>query len=286
MDKTNPPENAPASVKNSEKKEIPEDLWVKCPNCGETLFKKELKRRFGICEHCNYYFKLSAKDRIELLVDQGSFKEIDEKLAPVDALGFVDRMSYTDRLKQVHKKTGLTEAIRTGRAKVGGHLVALGVMDFEFIGGSMGSVVGEKVTRLFELAIREKLPVIIVSTSGGARMQEGILSLMQMAKTNAYVSAHDKLGLLYLSVCTDPTTAGVMASYASVGDLNIAEPGALMGFAGPRVIKETIRQELPEGFQRTEFMLEKGFVDVVCERGELREKLILLLDLFLKPSGK
>jgi acetyl-CoA carboxylase carboxyl transferase subunit beta len=286
MEKKNPSQETPAPVKSGEKKEIPEDLWIKCPNCGETLFTKELKRRLGICEHCGFYFKLSAKDRIELLVDPGSFKEIDEKLAPVDALGFVDRMSYTDRLKQVHKKTGLTEAIRTGRAKVGGHTVALGVMDFEFVGGSMGSVVGEKVTRLFELAIKERLPVIIVSTSGGARMQEGILSLMQMAKTNAYVSAHDDLGLLYLSVCTDPTTAGVMASYASVGDLNIAEPGALMGFAGPRVIKETIRQELPEGFQRTEFMLDKGFVDVVCERGELRDKLILLLDLFLKPKGK
>jgi len=273
-------------AKKPAKRGFPDGLWLKCPQCGETLFKNELKRNFGICQHCSYHFKLPSNERIEILVDEGTFQEIDADLKAVDALAFKDRLKYTDRLKQVQESTGLNEAIRTGFARIGGHNVALGVMDFAFIGGSMGSVVGEKVARLFERATERKLPVIIISTSGGARMQEGILSLMQLAKTNATISAHDEAGLLYLSVCTDPTTAGVMASYASVGDLNLAEPGALMGFAGPRVIKETIRQELPEGFQRTEFMRDKGFVDLVCERAELREKLILLLDLFLKPEGK
>lgn len=286
MAEKKPGKSSSQKAQQPPKKGFPADLWLKCPKCGETLFKKELGRNFGICEHCNYHFKLSSNERIEMLVDEGTFKEIDADLTPVDPLAFVDRLKYTDRLKQVQEKTGLTEAIRTGIARIGGHDVALGVMDFQFIGGSMGSVVGEKVTRLFETAMEKKLPVLIVSTSGGARMQEGILSLMQMAKTNAVIAAHDEMGLLFLSICMDPTMAGVMASYASIGDLNIAEPGALMGFAGPRVIKETIRQELPEGFQRTEFMLERGFVDLICERAELREKLILLLDLFLKPKGK
>jgi len=268
-----------------EKRDIaPEGVWLKCKECGETILKNELERNLYVCPFCDFHMTLSAKQRIEILLDEGSFKEIDTEVTSIDPLGFVDTKSYVDRLLDVKAKTGLNSAVVTGTGKIEGMKVAFAAMDFAFVGGSMGSVVGEKVARLIELATEKKLPLIIVSASGGARMQEGILSLMQMAKTNACLAEHNEKGLLYISVCAHPTTAGVMASYAAVGDIVIAEPGALMGFAGPRVIKETIRQDLPEGFQRAKFMLEKGFVDIISHRRDLRETLARLLRLLVKKK--
>ncbi len=261
-----------------EKKEFPDGLWVKCEGCDGIFYKRQLEKDLWVCPRCGFHFKLTPKGYIELLLDDGEFQEINSELYSLDPLDFVDSKPYPLRLKKAKEKSGHNEAIITGLGRVGGITICFGVMDFRFIGGSMGSVVGEKVARLFERAIEERLPVVIVCASGGARMQESILSLMQMCKTSAMVARHNQAGLPYIAIHTNPTTAGVMASYASLGDVIIAEPGALLGFAGPRVIQQTIGQELPEGFQLSEFFLEHGFVDIVCPRKKLRETLVKLLN--------
>lgn len=266
-----------ASVK-VRKKDMPNGLWTKCPSCGEIVFKQELDNAFKVCPKCGYHFQLSRAERLALLADEGTFEEWDTDLYSVDTLGFTGTASYTSKIEDNVKKTGHNDAIACGKAKIGAHTVGLGVMDFEFLGASMGSVVGEKVTRLFERSTRAGMPVVISCASGGARMYEGLLSLMQMAKTSGAVARHNKAGLPYISILTHPTTAGVMASYATLGDVIVAEPGALIGFAGPRVIKETTQQDLPEGFQRSEFLLKHGLLDMVIPRKELKKTVILLLD--------
>ena len=264
----------------TKKRDIPSGLWVKCKDCGEMIFSKELLSNLKICPKCDYHFTMTAAERVASLADEETFKEFDADLVSVDVLKFTGVAAYTERLKTYQRQTGLNDAIMTGLCKIDGHDVALAAMDFGFLGASMGSVVGEKVTRAIEKATELKIPVIIVSASGGARMYEGILSLMQMAKTSGALALHAKAGLPYLSVLTHPTTAGVMASYASLGDVIIAEPKALIGFAGPRVIKETTQQELPEGFQTSEFLRDRGLIDVIVHRKQLKPALSRMLDYF------
>ncbi len=259
---------------------MPEGLWIKCDECKEIIYKQELERNANVCPRCQHHFRLGAWARVELLADPGSFQEQDAALHSVDPLGFKDQKSYPDRIKAAQKATGMLEAIVAGLATLGGHPVSLCALEFGFLGGSMGSVVGEKITRAIERALERRIPFIAVSCSGGARMQESALSLMQMAKTSAALGRLAQAGLPYISVLTDPTTGGVTASYAMLGDVLIAEPRALIGFAGPRVIQDTIRQELPPGFQRAEFLLEHGFVDMIVERRNMRTVLIQLLDFF------
>lgn len=261
---------------DTDKLEIPGGLWSKCKGCSEIVYTRELERNFQVCPKCNYHFRLSATRRIEMLCDTETFEEIDTTLKPNDPLNFRDQIRYRDRIKKAEKK-GVSEAVKTGYARVNGVRIALGVMDFTYIGGSLGSVVGEKLTRMIERAILEDLPVVIVSSSGGARMQEGIYSLMQMAKVSAALSELAKKNLPYISILTDPTTGGVAASYAMQGDLILAEPGALIGFAGPRVIEQTIRSKLPEGFQRSEFLLAHGMIDMIVERSQMKSKLSQLI---------
>lgn len=259
---------------------IAEGLWIKCDSCKEIIYRAEVERAGRVCPKCRYPFRMDARERIALLADRGTFEEREGGLTSTDPLGFRDTKKYRDRLRAARQKTSLEEAVVCGLARLGGFPVMLCAFEFSFLGGSMGSVVGEKLTRAIELAIDKHVPVIIVSASGGARMQEGILSLMQMAKTSA---ALDRLGaarLPYISVLTDPTTGGVTASFAMLGDVNVAEPRALIGFAGPRVIAETIRQPLPEGFQRSEFLLEHGQVDLIVDRRDLRDTLRRLLVFF------
>jgi len=263
---------------------IAEGLWVKCESCKEIVYRAELDRAGRVCPKCRYPFRIGARERIAALVDEGSFEEREVGLRSRDPLGFKDTRRYTERLKAARAKTGLEEAVITGLARIGGHPLALAVFDFGFLGGSMGGAVGEKLTRTIELAIAKRVPLLIVSASGGARMQEGILSLMQMAKTAAALGRLAEERLPYLSLLTDPTTGGVTASFAMLGDIIMAEPRALIGFAGPRVISETIRQPLPEGFQRSEFLLEHGQIDLVVERRELRETLRRLLAFFAASS--
>ena len=260
------------------KRDMPEGLWHKCPGCGEVIHELELKKSLRVCPHCNYHFTLSAPERIESITDPGTFTETDKDMASVDALNF---KGYKEKLTKYQKITGLSEAIITGKGKVIGNSVVLAVMDFRFLGASMGSVVGEKITRAIELATKEKTAVIIISASGGARMHEGILSLMQMAKTSGALAVHDRAGLPFISVLTHPTTGGVTASFATLGDMILAEPGCMIGFAGPRVIKETTHQELPDGFQTAEFMHEHGLVDMIVERREMRERLASILGYLL-----
>lgn len=265
-------------VKAEEKRVIaPKGVWVKCDECNEPILKRELERNLMVCPNCDYHFKMSAKVRVASLIDEGTFTETFANIYPVDPLNFVDSKPYPDRIRESQQKTGLAEAVLTGAGEMDGRKVVIGALEFGFIGGSLGTVMGEKLARTFELACDENLPVITVSTTGGARMQEGILSLMQMAKVNATIAYHNEKGLLFISVAANPTTAGVYASFASQGDIVIAEPGALMGFAGPRVIRETIRQELPEGFQTAEFLMDKGFVDIICHRKELKATIVKLL---------
>ena len=259
---------------------IAEGLWIKCDSCKEIMARAEVERAGRVCPKCRYPFRINSRERIGLLVDPGTFEEYQTGIASVDPLGFKDTKRYRDRLKTAKQKTTMEEAVVTGVARVGGHPVVLCVFEFGFLGGSMGSVVGEKLTRAIELAIDKHMPVIIVPASGGARMQEGILSLMQMAKTSAALARLGAAGLPYLSVLTDPTTGGVTASFAMLGDVILAEPRALIGFAGPRVIAETIRQPLPEGFQRSEFLLEHGQIDMIVERRELKDTLRRLLAFF------
>jgi acetyl-CoA carboxylase carboxyl transferase subunit beta len=261
---------------------IAEGLWIKCESCKEIVYRAEVDRAGRVCPKCHYPFRIGARERIASLVDEGSFEEREGSLRSRDPLGFKDAKKYTDRLKAARSKTGLAEAVITGLGRISGYPVAIAVFEFEFLGGSMASVVGEKLTRLIELATAKRLPLLIVSASGGARMQEGILSLMQMAKTAAALQRLGEARVPYLSLLTDPTTGGVTASFAMLGDVILAEPRALIGFAGPRVIAETIRQPLPEGFQRSEFLLEHGQIDLVVERRELRETLRRLLAFFCR----
>ena len=259
---------------------IAEGLWIKCESCKEIMYRAEVDRAGRVCPKCHYPFRISSRERIALLTDGGSFEEYQSALSSVDPLGFRDTKRYRDRLRAAKQKTSMEEAVVTGLARIGGYPVMLCVFEFAFLGGSMGSVVGEKLTRSIETAIAKHVPVTIVSASGGARMQEGILSLMQMAKTSAALHRLTEAGLPYLSVLTDPTTGGVTASFAMLGDVILAEPRALIGFAGPRVIAETIRQPLPDGFQRAEFLLEHGQLDLIVERRELKDTLRKLLAFF------
>lgn len=260
--------------RKSRKKDIPEGLWTKCPKCATMVFDKELDENLKVCSHCQHHFPIGARERINALVETCTFEEMDAGMTSVDALNFTGVASYASKLESYQKSTGLKDAVLTGICKIGEYRVALGVMDFSFLGGSMGSVVGEKLTRLIERATEKALPLIIISTSGGARMYEGMFSLMQMAKTCSALAYHAKARLPYISVLTHPTTAGVMASYASVGDLIIAEPGAMVGFAGPRVIKDTTQAELPPGFQTAEFLLDHGLIDAIVSRKEMKARLI------------
>lgn len=268
-------------IRTDKKGKIPEGLWVKCDGCKEIVYKKEIDRNLKVCPKCNYHFRISARERLKLLIDDGSFIEIDESLVSVDPLKFKDQISYKDRLIEKQKVTGLKEAVISGDAVIKGYPVSLVIMDFSFMGGSMGSVVGEKVSRAAERAFEKKQPLIIVSSSGGARMQEGIFSLMQMAKVSAAIGRLKDNGILYISILCDPTFGGVTASFASIGDIIIAEPKSLIGFAGARVIEQTIKQPLPEDFQRADFLLEHGLIDIVVERQHLREKLAKLFEFLL-----
>ena len=256
------------------KKDMPEGLWVKCPSCGESLYEQTLAKNLRVCTHCGHHFTLSAGERLDSLVDPDTFEEIDADLDSVNALGF---KGYLEKVKSYQVKTDLTEAVVTGRAKINGLPVVLAIMDFRFLGASMGSVVGEKITRAIELATKEGCGVIIFSASGGARMHEGILSLMQMAKTCGALARHAEAKLPYISVLTHPTTGGVTASFATVGDLIVAEPKCMIGFAGPRVVKETTHSDLPPGFQTAEFLKEHGLIDMIIPRAEMRDRLALLL---------
>lgn len=260
------------------KSSVPEGLWIKCPECGEVIHRIELAQNLQVCPKCQHHMTLGARERIESLADPGTFQERDADMLSVDSLKFRGVATYQERLETYRKKTGLKDAVITGDAAIGGHAVGLAVMDFNFIAATMGSVVGEKITRIIERSTAEKRPVIIVSASGGARMYEGMLSLMQMAKTSGALARHAQAGLPYISVLTNPTTAGVMASYASLGDIIIAEPKCMIGFAGPRVIRETTHQELPKGFQTAEFLQDHGLVDMIVPRSRLRAALSQLLD--------
>jgi acetyl-CoA carboxylase carboxyl transferase subunit beta len=259
------------------KKELPDGLWMKCDSCGEIIYRKELEKDLWVCSKCDYHFRIRSKDYIHLIADNGEVEEYDADLAASDPLGFKDSKRYPDRVKSSQQKANLKDAIVAGIAKIDGREVSFAVMDFGFIGGSMGSVVGEKVARAIERSLERKIPLVIVSCSGGARMQEGILSLMQMAKTSALLAKLYDQNTPYISVLTNPTTAGVMASYASLGDVIIAEPKALLGFAGPRVIQQTIKQDLPPGFQSSEFFLEHGFLDIISHRKDLKKNISLIL---------
>lgn len=265
----------------AKKKEIPEGVWTKCPKCANLIFDKELDSNQKVCPTCEYHFPLNAHERIHSLIDAGTFEERDASLTSIDILKFTGVATYTSKLNAYQKSTGLKDAVITGLGSVGTFPVALAAMDFSFLGGSMGSVVGEKLTRLIETATQNKLPLIIISTSGGARMYEGMFSLMQMAKTCGALGYHAEVKLPYISILTHPTTAGVMASYASVGDLILAEPGAMIGFAGPRVIKDTTQAELPPGFQTAEFLLDHGMIDAIISRKDMKERLIYYLEFLL-----
>lgn len=265
----------------SKPSKVSEGLWIKCPSCSEIIYKKELERNLEVCPKCNYHFRIEAEKRIKMIFDEGSFQELFDDIKPQDLLNFVDTKKYKERLKEDTEKTGLSDAVVSGIGKILGISVAASVFDFNFMGGSMGRVAGEKIARTFRYAIENKFPVIIFTSSGGARMQEGIYSLMQMSKTVALVSEFNRTGMPYISVLTDPTTGGVSASFATIGDVIIAEPKALIGFAGPRVIEKTIHQSLPEGFQRSEYLLEHGMIDMIVERKNLREVLKKLLTLLI-----
>ena len=259
---------------------IPDGLWIKCDNCGFLMYHKTLKKNLKVCPQCMHHFPTSSHDRIQQMIESGSWQPLNSYLSSTDPLGFSDKKLYSKRLKDMKEKTGLHDAVQTGLGRIGNKEVALGVMDFRFMGGSMGSVVGEKLTRLIEIATSQKLPIIILCASGGARMQEGMLSLMQMAKVSSALYKHKELNLLYLSVLTSPTTGGVTASFAMLGDLIIAEPNALIAFAGRRVIEQTIRQDLPLNFQTSEYLFDHGFIDLIVPRTQLKLKILQLLNFY------
>jgi acetyl-CoA carboxylase carboxyl transferase subunit beta len=271
-------------LKPEKKVKIPEGLWVKCDNCKEIVYKKEIEKNLQVCPKCNYHFRISAVERIRFIADEDSFAELDSDLFTNDPLNFKDNISYKDRLADNQKKSGLMEAVIYGDATINGRHVILALMDFSFMGGSMGSVVGEKITRAVERAIENRMPLITVSSSGGARMQEGMFSLMQMAKVSAAISKLKETDVLYISILADPTFGGVTASFAMLGDIVIAEPKSLVGFAGPRVIEQTIKQQLPENFQRAEFLVEHGMIDIVVERQELKNTIYKLIENFMPES--
>jgi acetyl-CoA carboxylase carboxyl transferase subunit beta len=263
-----------------------DQLWVKCNSCNEIIYRKVIERNLQVCPKCNYHFQIPARKRIECIIDPGAFIEYDMDLVSTDPLEFKDSKRYPSRVKESQEKTGQKEAILCGEAKIEGQPAMIGIFEFNFMGGSLGSVVGEKITRLIERAIEKKVGVVIFCASGGARMQEGILSLMQMAKVSAALAKLHEEGIPYLSVLTDPTSGGVLASLGMLGDIILAEPKAMIGFTGPRVIKETIRAELPEGFQRAEYLLEHGMVDLIVERKDLRHTLASLLEMLRTEDGK
>lgn len=274
----------PKSKLVSQKRDLPPDVWEKCEDCGEILYSGRLADNYYVCPACGHHLRITADQYVDLLLDEGFDEEYDRELRSSDPLRFVDSKKYADRLAAAREELGPGDAIRIGTGRLEDHPVYLGAMDFRFIGGSMGSVVGEKIRRLGERATANRRPLVLVSASGGARMQEGIFSLMQMAKTAAALERVAEAGIPYISVLTHPTTGGVTASFAMLGDVILAEPGALIGFAGPRVIKETIQQDLPEGFQRSEFLREHGMLDAIVPRSELRPKVSLLLD-HMAPDG-
>ncbi len=262
--------------------QVPEGVWTKCKNCQEIIYAKEVQRNLNVCPKCDYHFRIGARERIDLILDEGTFVEMDAKMRSVDFLDFKDTKKYKDRIKAAVKKVGDGDAVICGEGDLDGLPVVVAVFDFSFMGGSMGSVVGEKITRAIEKGLETNAPVLIFSSSGGARMQESIMSLMQMAKTSAALAKLKAAGIPFVSVLTDPTTGGVTASFAMLGDLNVAEPRALIGFAGPRVIEQTIRQTLPDGFQRSEYLLEHGMIDMIIPRKEMKQKLSELLRIFTK----
>ncbi len=263
------------------KRDIPDGLWLKCPGCQEIIFKQELEENLDTCPKCEYHFQMPRDRRIAMFMDPGTWVDWDHDLYSIDILGFTGTASYTSKLQENMRKTGYHDAVTIGRGRMGTHDTGFGVMDFSFLGASMGSVVGEKVTRLIEKSTVAGLPVVLCCASGGARMYEGLFSLMQMAKTSAALARHAEAGLPYIPVLTHPTMAGVMASFATLGDTIVAEPGALIGFAGPRVIKETTQQDLPEGFQRAEFLLKHGLLDTVVSRKQLKETIVRMLDFMM-----
>jgi acetyl-CoA carboxylase carboxyl transferase subunit beta len=276
---------APIAPVESKKVQMPEGLWTKCKNCEEIIYSKEIERNLNVCPKCNYHFRISARERIALVIDDGSFVETDAEMTSIDFLKFKDSKKYNERIKAAIAKCGKGDAIVTGSGLMNGQEVVVAVFDFAFLGGSMGSVVGEKVTRAIELGLEKRAPVLVFSSSGGARMQESILSLMQMAKSSAALAKLKQASIPFISVLTDPTTGGVTASFAMLGDLNIAEPKALIGFAGPRVIEQTIRQQLPEGFQRSEYLLEHGMVDMIVTRQEMKARLSQVLRVFTRQPA-
>jgi acetyl-CoA carboxylase carboxyl transferase subunit beta len=268
-----------------EKKEAPDGLWHKCPECKETVTMQELKANSYVCPKCDYHNRINSKEYFSLLFDEEKYTKLFENIGPKDNLHFIDVKPYDARIKDAQRSTGLLDAMTVGAGNVGGQPIVIACMNFNFIGGSMGSVMGEKISRGIDYAIDHKMPFMIISKSGGARMMESAFSLMQMAKTSAKLTRLAKAGLPYISMCTDPTTGGVTASFAMLGDITIAEPKALIGFAGPRVIKETIKKDLPEGFQRSEFLLEHGFLDFIVHRKELKEKLAQVSQWFTKAGS-
>ena len=267
--------------KIQKKVKIPEGLWVKCENCKEIVYKKEIDKNLKVCPKCNYHFRISAKERIKLLTDDGTFIEFNADITSGDPLSFKDTMPYPERIRENQKRSGLNEAVISGEALINGHPVVFAIMDFSFMGGSMGSVVGEKIARAAETALEKEVPLICVASSGGARMQEGIFSLMQMAKVSAAIGRLKDNGVPYISVVADPTFGGVAASFAILGDVIIAEPRSLVGFAGPRVIEQTMKQQLPDNFQRAEFLLEHGLIDMVVNREDMKATLTKLVEFLL-----
>ena len=278
-------DKTPLVQSEGKKVKVPEGLWTKCQNCSEVILSKEIEKNLNVCPKCSHHFRVSARQRLDMLLDSGSFVEFDANMVSVDFLEFKDSKSYQDRINAAVAKGGSKDAIICGEGRLEKVPVQIAVFDFSFMGGSMGSVVGEKITRAIERGIDKHNPVIVVSASGGARMQESILSLMQMAKTSVALAKLRELGLPYISVLTDPTTGGVTASFAMLGDINIAEPKALIGFAGPRVIEQTIRQKLPEGFQRSEYLLDHGMIDIIVERKDMRPTLGKILKMLFRPHS-
>jgi acetyl-CoA carboxylase carboxyl transferase subunit beta len=279
-------EKAPIAQNDDEKKvRVPEGLWTKCKGCNEIIYTKEVEKNLNVCPKCDYHFRISAKERLDLILDPGTFIEVDHDLESTDFLQFQDTKSYEERIRAAVAKGVGKEAVICGEGMIEGTSVQIAVFDFTFMGGSMGCVVGEKITRLIERAIERRMPALIFSSSGGARMQEGILSLMQMAKTSAALARLREAGLPYVSVLTDPTTGGVTASFAMLGDVIVAEPKALIGFAGPRVIEQTIRQKLPEGFQRAEYLLEHGMLDLIVPRQEMKQQLSRIVKMLYRATS-
>jgi acetyl-CoA carboxylase carboxyl transferase subunit beta len=269
------------AISASVKKTTPDNLWTKCESCGEIVFNRELEKRLLVCPKCSFHFPMAGDKYIDMVADEGTWEEFAHDLKSVDPLGFRDQMKYADRIQASMKKTGKNEALTTGLCAVGGFPVVFGLMEFAFMGGSVGSVVGEKFARAVDRAIQDRRALIVVSRSGGMRMQEGMISLMQMAKASVKLVELSDAGLPYISLLANPTTGGTTASFSMLGDVNIAEPGALIGFAGPRVIKQTIGQDLPPGFQRSEFLLDKGFLDRIVPRSEMKSTLVGILGFFM-----